>query len=141
MYQNHKYEYAPLGKYKVNRTDNIVATHEKMFKQSDNNSQPVSPAISLSYFTRPNTTAQNQEHRQVSKKDRSEALALIEQKKLQLAKLMDFHKEREGADGFVGVMPAENEEDEEAEANGVMSEDGEIVKSMSEEELSQVYDT
>lgn len=55
-YQHHKYEMAAIGKEKMDKVDNCVEN------QKSESEGMMSPAISLSYFTRPNTTAQNQVH-------------------------------------------------------------------------------
>ena len=56
---------------------------------------------------------------------------------------MDFSKEREGADDYVYQPAADaEEEDEEPEVpEDGTNEDGDNIRSISEEELSLVYDT
>jgi len=55
----------------------------------------------------------------LSSKDRASAREMVEKKKIQLAKLMDFYKQREGAleDGDQG-QPVEEEEEDEEVASG-----------------------
>jgi len=58
MYQHHKYEFAPIGSKKNKLLDNIVVTHEEALTKAANGEDedvPTTQAISLSYFSRPNT--------------------------------------------------------------------------------------